>query len=89
MIDGKGFAVLPSEVELAHFIDEAVLITDESKQLVTQIKSVYVDENKREYLIRMETSDSMTALADLLTNGIAWPGYTNEDGEEVIVRVIP
>ena len=34
----------------------------------------------------METSDSMTALADLLTNGIAWPGYTNEDGEEVIVR---
>ena len=53
VIDGKGFAVLPSEVELAHFIDEAVLITSESKQLVTQIKSVYVDENKREYLIRI------------------------------------
>ena len=86
VIDGKGFAVLLSESELAHFIDEAVLITDENKQLVTQIKSVYVDENKREYLIRMETSDSMTALADLLTNGIAWPGYTNEDGEEVFVR---
>ena len=34
----------------------------------------------------METSDSMTALADLMSNGIAWPGYTNEDGEEVIVR---
>ena len=34
----------------------------------------------------METSDSMTVLADLMTNGIAWPGYTNEDGEEVIVR---
>ena len=86
VIDGKGFAVLPSESELAHFINEAVLITDESKQLVTQIKSVYMDENKREYLIRMETSDSMTALADLMSNGIAWPGYTNEDGEEVIVR---
>ena len=26
VIDGKGFAVLPSESELAHFIDEAVLM---------------------------------------------------------------
>ena len=89
VIDGKGFSVLPSESELAHFMDEAVLTTSESKQLVTQIKSVYVDETKREYLIKMETSDSMTALANLLSNGIAWPGYTNEDGVEVIVRGYP
>ena len=34
----------------------------------------------------MGTSDSMVALVDLLTNGIAWPGYSNEDGQEVFVR---
>ena len=86
VIDGKGFSVLPSVSELAHFMNETVLTTETRKELVTQIKSVYVDENRRQYLIKMETSDSMIAMADLFTNGITWPGYTNEDGGEMIVR---
>ena len=86
VIDGKGFSVLPSVSELAHFMYETVLTTDTSKELVTQIKSVYVDENKRQYLIQMETSGSTTALVDMLTDEIAWPGYTSDDGGEVFVR---
>ena len=50
-------------------------------------EKINLDENKKQYLIGMETNDSMTALVDLLTNGIAWPGYTYDDGEEVMVRV--
>ena len=48
-------------------------------------EKINLDENKKQYLIGMETNDSMTALVDLLTNGIAWPGYTYDDGEEVMV----
>ena len=55
VIDGKGFSVLPSESELAHFMYERVLTSDINKQLITKIESIYVDENKRQYLIRMET----------------------------------
>ena len=61
VIDGKGFSVLPSEGELAHFMDEIVFTTQESKQLFAQIKSVYVNENKQQYLIQMETNKSMVA----------------------------
>ena len=88
VIEGKGFSVLPPVEELAHFMNEAVLATPENKELFVQIKSVYVDENKRQYLIKMETKESMIALADLLFNGIAWPGYTDEHGDEVVCEVI-
>ena len=69
VIEGKWFSVLPSESELVYFMDEVVLTTQESKKLFSQIKSVYVDENKRQYLIKMEARESMIALADLLLDG--------------------
>ena len=75
-----------AKVFLFFHLKEKVLTTDVSKQLITQIESIYVDENKCQYLIKMETSESMKELADLLIDKIAWPGYTQENGEEVFVR---
>ena len=87
VIDGYEFAVLPSPSELAQFMFDCVLLTEIDKELLTKIQGVYSDENKRQFLVQMETEESMTALADLLLTGVTWPGYKNERaGRDVIVR---
>ena len=82
VIEGKGLSVLPSEGDLVHFMDKVVFTIEETKQFFAQIKSIYVNENKRKYLIQMEKNENMTVLAGLSTNGLAWPGYTDEDGND-------
>ena len=74
VIEGKGLSVLPSEGDLVHFMDKVVFTIEETKQFFAQIKSIYVNENKRKYLIQMEKNENMTVLAGLSTNGLAWPG---------------
>ena len=87
VIDGYEFSVLPSPTELAQFMFDCVFRTNTDKELLTKIRGVFVDENKRQYLIKMETQDSMTALADLLATGVTWPGYRNDSADrDVIVR---
>ena len=46
--------------------------------------SVSVEENKKNYLLKMKTSDSTETLANLLAAGVSWPGY-QEAGEDVRV----
>ena len=69
---------------------DCVLLTEIDKGLLTKIQGVYSDENKRQFLLQMETEESMAALAALLENGLTWPGYQNERaGRDVIVRGYP
>ena len=47
VIDGYEFSVLPSPTELAQFMFDCVFRTNTDKELLTKIRGVFVDENKR------------------------------------------
>ena len=75
MIDCHEFTVLPSPEELAHFVIESVLSREVDKVLFKDIKAVYADESKRQFLLQMATTKSMDDMANLMTVGVTWPGY--------------
>ena len=70
VINEYEFSDLPLPCELAQFMFDCVLITEIDKGLLTKIQGVYSDENKRQFLLQMETEDSMTGLAALLETGV-------------------
>ena len=87
VIDCHEFFLLPPPEELAQFVLESVLSNEADKELFKEIKSVYADENKRQFLLQMGTNQSMNAIANLLTAGVEWPGYKNEaTGRDVIIH---
>ena len=87
VIECQEFIVLPQEHELTVFLYEQVLKEHENKKVFTEIQTLFCDKNARRYLIRMKTPESTVELAELLCEGVSWPGYPNEaEGRDVIVK---
>ena len=87
VMECEEFSVLPPVGELVPFIVEHVLKEPVDKELFTKVESLFADENARKYLLRMKDEPSTEKLAELLSTGVAWPGYRNEEkGRDVVVR---
>ena len=85
VLDCKEFSVLCPGEELAQFLFKVVLAEEENRHLFREIKSVYPDDKKKQYLLEMSTEQSMNEMVKLLSDGVKWVGYRNEEANRDII----
>ena len=86
VIECQVFDVLPPEHELALFLYNHVLTEEANKDIFKEVQTVFCDKNARRYLLKMSNPVSTGELGNLLSEGVAWPEYKNETGQDVIVK---